>query len=163
MKGHPAHSEIGGCHVYRLDPLTGAVSAVVRDRIKPNGLAFSCDEQTLFVSDTGATHIAGTPAAIHAYRVQPDGAAVSYGRMAAMCHAGFFDGFRVDWRGNIWTSSADAVCCHAPDGALIGRILIPEIVGNLCFGGSNRNRLYITAQTSLFAIYLNTHAAGFCR
>ncbi|MGL4495894.1 MAG: SMP-30/gluconolactonase/LRE family protein [Beijerinckiaceae bacterium] len=64
-------------------------------------------------------------------------------------------------RDNLWTSSADAVCCHAPDGTLIGRIPVPESVGNLCFGGPKRNRLYIAAQTSLYSIYLNTHAADF--
>lgn len=160
-EGSHAKSETGGCYVYRFDPAADAISAVAQDRIRPNGLAFSADEQILYISDTGATHVAGTPAAIHAYSVQPDGKSLAYDRLAATCVAGFFDGFRVDWHGNIWTASADAVCCHAPDGTLIGRIPVPEIVGNLCFGGPKQNRLYITAQTSLYAIYLNTHAAGF--
>ncbi len=160
-EGSHADSEVDGSHVYRFDPATGSVRAVACDRIKPNGLAFSCDERILYVSDTGATHIAETPAAIHAYRVPVDGSVLEYDRLLAVCDAGFFDGFRVDWRGNLWTSSAAAVCCHAPDGVLIGRIPIPEIVGNLCFGGPKRNRLYIAAQTSLYSIYLNTHAAGF--
>ena len=160
-EGAHAISETGGSHIYRFDPETRAVCAVALDRIQPNGLAFSRDEALLYVSDTGATHVAGTPAAIHAYRVQPDGASLAHDRMLVDCDAGLIDGFRVDWRGNLWTSSADSVRCHAPDGTLIGRIPIPEIVGNLCFGGPKRNRLYITAQTSLYAIYLNTHAAGF--
>ncbi len=160
-EGSHAQSETGGSHVYRFDPATGAVRAVARDRVQPNGLAFSLDERILYVSDTGATHLAGTPAAIHAYRVQPDGVTLEHSSVLASCDAGFFDGFRLDWHGNLWTSSADSVRCHAPDGALIGRIPIPEIVGNLCFGGPKRNRLYIAAQTSLYAIYLNTHEAGF--
>ena len=160
-EGAHADSEIGSSLVYRLDPATGTVRAVIRDRVQPNGLAFSCDEQILYVSDTGATHKAGTPAAIHAYRMHTDGATPEYERVLAHCDAGFFDGFRVDWRGNLWTSSADAVRCYTSDGMLIGRIPVPEIVGNLCFGGLKMNRLYITAQTSLYSIYLNTHAAGF--
>ena len=159
-EGHHATSEIGGSHVYRFDPATGAVSAVATDRVKPNGLAFSVDESTLYVSDTGQSHVKGTPAAIHAYRVSANGQALDYQGVFAICDAGMFDGFRVDWRGNIWASSANAVLCHAPDGALIGRIPIGEIVGNMCFGGPKRNRLYIVAQTSLYAIYLKTHAAG---
>lgn len=158
-EGAHATSEIGGSHVYRFDPATGDIRAVARDRVQPNGLAFSLDERLLYIADTGATHVAGTPAAIHAYRVGPDGASLAHERVLAVCDAGFFDGFRVDWNGNLWTSSADAVRCHAPDGTLIGRIPVPEIVGNLCFGGPKRNRLYIAAQTSLYAIYLNTHAA----
>ena len=62
--------------------------------------------------------------------------------------------------GNVWTSSADAVRVYTQDGTLIGRIKIPEIVSNLCFGGPKRNRLYITAQTSLYAIYVNNHPPG---
>lgn len=157
-EGAHATSEIGGSHVYRFDPATGDVRALARDRVQPNGLAFSLDERLLYIADTGATHVAGTPAAIHAYRVEPDGASLAHEGVLAVCDAGFFDGFRVDWHGNLWTSSADAVRCHAPDGTLIGRIPVPEIVGNLCFGGPKRNRLYIAAQTSLYAIYLNTHA-----
>lgn len=158
-EGHHAPSEIGGSHVYRLDPASGSVQAVITDRIKPNGLAFSTDETVLYVSDTGASHVKGTPAAIHEYRVQPGAGPLRYHGVFATCDAGFFDGFRVDWRGNIWASSANAVLCHAPDGTLIGRIPVPEIVGNLCFGGPQRNRLYIAAQTSLFSIFLKTHPA----
>lgn len=159
-EGHHAVSEAGGSFVFRHDPAQGTVIAVAMDRVKPNGLAFSLDEGTLYVSDTGATHVRDTPAAIHAYDVGIDGMSLTCQNTFAVCDDGFFDGFRVDWRGNLWTSSAIAVRCHAPDGTLIGRIPVPEIVGNLCFGGPERNRLYIAAQSSLYAIYLNTHAAG---
>jgi gluconolactonase len=159
-EGALAESEIGEALVYRLDPRSGVLEAVVRDRVRPNGLAFSPDESRVYVSDTGQTHVADTPRAIHVYKVGPDGRSLSYDKVFAVCDNGFFDGFRVDWRGNLWASSADSVHAYAPDGTLIGRIRVPELVSNVCFGGRNRNRLYITAQTSLYAIYLNTHPAG---
>jgi gluconolactonase len=159
-EGALAKSEIGEALVYRLDPETGGIEAVARDRVRPNGLAFSPDEKLLYISDTGETHVPDTPRAIHVYKVGPDGWALSYDKVFAVCDNGFFDGFRVDRRGNLWASSADSVRAYAPDGTLIGRIRVPELVSNLTFGGRNRNRLYITAQTSLYAIYLNTHPAG---
>jgi gluconolactonase len=159
-EGALAESEIGEALVFRLDPASGELTAVARDRIRPNGLAFSPDESILYVADTGETHVADTPRAIHAYAVGAGGRTLAYQRVLAVCDNGFFDGFRVDIHGALWTSSADSVRAYAPDGTLLGRIRVPELVSNLCFGGRNRNRLYITAQTSLYAIYLNTHAAG---
>ena len=159
-EGALAKSEIGVAFVYRLDPASGELTAVAPDRVRPNGLAFSPDESVLYVADTGETHIKNTPRAIHAYAVGADGKTLAYASTFAVCDNGFFDGFRVDWHGNLWTSSADSVRAYAPDGTLMGRIPIPELVSNLCFGGPRRNRLYITAQTSLYAIYLNTHAAN---
>ena len=156
-EGHAGSSEIGASNVYRFDPASGALSAVVTDMVKPNGLAFSPDEQLLYVAETGATHGPGLPAVIRAYDVAPSGLAVSEGRTFATSPAGFYDGFRVDRNGHIWTSTADAVAVYAPDGTLIGRIPVPEIVSNLTFGGPKRNRLYITAQTSLYAIFVNAH------
>ena len=162
-EGHAAPTEIGACNVYRAGADGTDLRAVVTDMVRPNGLAFSPDERLLYVADTGATHVSGMPATIRAYDVCADGRAVENGRVFAVCDAGLFDGFRVDWKGNLWTSSADAVRCYAPDGTLIGRIPVPELVSNLCFGGRNLNRLYITAQTSLYSIFLNTHAAGHAR
>lgn len=156
-EGLAGPSEIGVSNVYRFDPASGALSAVVTDMVKPNGLAFSPDEQLLYVAETGATHVPGLPAVIRAYDVAPSGLAVSEGRTFATSPAGFYDGFRVDRNGHIWTSTADAVAVYAPDGTLIGRIPVPEIVSNLTFGGPKRNRLYITAQTSLYAIFVNAH------
>ncbi|MCV3243569.1 gluconolactonase [Mesorhizobium robiniae] len=159
-QGMIARPEIGGSHVYRFDEASGAVSAVITDLIQPNGLAFSPDESILYVSDTGASHVQGLPRAIKIYDVAEDGRSLRPRGTLAECEAGFFDGFRVDRDGNIWASSADAVRVYSPDGTLIGRILVPEIVSNLCFGGPKRNRLYITAQTSLYSIYVNAHPAG---
>lgn len=159
-EGHAALSEIGASQVYRLDASSGEVTAVVTDRVRPNGLAFSPDETVLYVADTGATHVPGLPKAIYAYDIEPDGQGIGAVQVFATCDAGFFDGFRIDRDGNLWTSSADSVRVYAPDGVLIGRIPVPEIVSNLCFGGPKRNRLYITAQTSLYAIFVNNHPPG---
>jgi len=159
-EGHAADSEIGRAHVFRFDPADGSLAPVVADMVRPNGLAFSPDERTLYVAETGGTHVPGLPATIRAYPVGPDGRSLGEGSVFATSEAGFFDGFRLDRRGNVWTSSADAVRVYAADGTQIGRIRIPEIVSNLCFGGPKRNRLYITAQTSLYAIYVNAHPPG---
>lgn len=156
-EGHAGPSEIGASNVYRFDPESGALSAVVTDMVRPNGLAFSPDERLLYVAETGATHVPGLPAVIRAYDVASSGLAIGEGRVFATSPAGFYDGFRLDRNGNIWTSTADAVAVYAPDSTLIGRIPVPEIVSNLTFGGPKRNRLYITAQTSLYAIFVNAH------
>jgi gluconolactonase len=160
-EGFAAPSEIGASNVYRLDPADGSLSIVATDLVKPNGLAFSPDESILYVSDTGATHVPGHPAAMRAYPVSGDGRSLGEGRNFAICDVGLFDGFRVDRHGNIFTSSGDSVRVYASDGTLIGRILTPEGVSNVCFGGPRRNRLFITATTSLYAIYVNTGPAGF--
>jgi gluconolactonase len=157
-EGFAAASELDRCDVYRLDPASGEVRAVVTDMLRPNGLAFAPDESVLYVADTGVSHRPGHPADIRAYPVQAGG--VGPGRRFATCPAGVFDGFRVDRDGNLWTSSADAVLVYAPCGTLLGRIPVPEIVSNLCFGGPRRNRLFVTAQTSLYAVYVNAHPAG---
>ncbi|UVK36059.1 SMP-30/gluconolactonase/LRE family protein [Mesorhizobium sp. AR10] len=159
-EGTVAASEIGGSHVYRFDEATGAVSAVITDLVQPNGLSFSPDEKILYVSDTGASHVPGLPRAIMAYDLAEDGFSARARGVFAECEAGMFDGFRVDQGGNIWASSADSVRVHSPDSTLIGRILVPELVSNVCFGGPSRNRLYITAQTSLYAVYVNAQPAG---
>lgn len=159
-EGERAESEIGGSHVYRIDPSTGRVEAMIRDRVQPNGLAFSPDESILYVVDTGASHVPGLPVSIHAYPVEADGRRLGAPSLFATCPDGFYDGFRVDVLGNVWTSAGHSVHCLAPDGTLIGEIRIGEIVGNLCFGGQKRNRLYICAQTSLYACFVNTRAAA---
>jgi gluconolactonase len=158
-EGERAVSQTGGSFVYRLDARTGKVTTVIRNRIKPNGLAFSPDESLLYVADTGASHVPGLPVTIHAYPIGKNGSSVSKPRLFASCPEGFFDGFRIDSAGNIWTSAGCDVFCYAPDGVHIGTIPVGEIVGNVCFGGVKRNRLYICGQTSIYAIFLNTNAA----
>ena len=152
-EGGRAASQIGACHVYRIPPGGGAPTAVATDYVKPNGLAFSPDESLLYIADTGASHIPDGPRHIRRHRVTPDGS-LAGGEVFATCTQGLFDGFRVDRDGRIWTSAADGVHCYAPDGRLIGKILIPEIVANVCFGGASLNRLFICGTTSLYSAYL---------
>ncbi|WP_424965244.1 SMP-30/gluconolactonase/LRE family protein [Dinoroseobacter sp. S375] len=156
-EGDRAESEIGACHVYRIDPGTGAVVAMATDFVKPNGLAFSADEKTLFIADTGGTHDPDGPAHIRRFDVADGGTRLSGGEVFATCTNGFFDGFRLDRDGRIWSSAADGVHCLAPDGRLIGKIHLPEIVGNVCFGGAKKNRRFMAATSSLYAVYLNVN------
>ena len=156
-EGERADSEIGACHVYRVDPESGAVAAVATDFVKPNGIAFSPEEDWLYVSDTGITHTPGGPAHIRRFRVSTDGKSLIGGEVFAECTAGVFDGFRLDRDGRIWSSAADGVHCLDPHGQLIGKVRIPEMVGNVCFGGAKRNRLFIAGTTSLYAVYLTAN------
>ena len=150
-EGHKADSEIGACHVYRVDPHSDDLRVVADDFVRPNGIAFSPDETLLYVADTGATHVKDGPRHIRVFDVDADGN-LTNGKVFATCTAGLFDGFRLDEAGRIWTSAGDGVHCYDPDGTLIGKILVPEGVANLVFGGPKRNRLYICATTSLYAI-----------
>lgn len=156
-EGRQSRSEIGASNVYRIDGVTGKVTLAISDRVQPNGLAFSPDETMLYVADTGATHVSGLPPTIWSYTVE--GQTLGTASLFATCPDGLYDGLRCDVHGNIWTSAGRSVFCYAPDGTHLGTIPIGEIVANVCFGGERRNRLYICGQTSLYAIYLNTHAA----
>ena len=158
-EGGRAESEIGACHVYRVNPEDGAITIVADDYQKPNGLAFSPDESLLYIADTGATHAPDGPRHIRRHSVQADGT-LSDGAVFASCTQGLFDGFRLDTQGRIWTSAGDGVHCYAPDGRLIGKLLIPETVANVCFGAAKLNRLFICGTTSLYAVYLNVNGVS---
>ena len=152
-------SELGGSHVYRHDPRDGSTVAVTQDFVQPNGLCFSPDERLIYIADTGVSHVEDGPRHMRVFDVPPDGAKLTNGRLFATCDVGLFDGFRCDTTGNVWTSAGDGVHCYAPDGTLLGKILIPEVVANLCFGGPKRNRMYICGTTSLYAVYINAQGA----
>lgn len=157
-EGDRAESEIGACHVYRVSP-DGKVSVAADDFVKPNGLAFSPDESFLYIADTGITHDPNGPRHIRRHHVGPDGA-LSGGEVFAECTEGLFDGFRLDRDGRIWSSAADGVHCLSPDGRLIGKVKIPEMVGNVCFGGPKLNRLFICGTTSLYSVFLNVNGVS---
>ena len=141
------------CVVYRADPQTGALDVMIGDMRCPNGLAFSPDERLLYVADTGRMNM-GDPQHIRVYDCAADGA-ISGGRHFHTIDPGCADGLRIDTDGNLWSSARDGVHCIAPDGHLMGKILIPELVSNICFGGRAKHELYVTATTSLYRIILN--------
>ena len=157
-EGDAAPSEIGARNVYRIDA-DGTVSMVIDDMVQPNGLAFSPDEALLYVADTGQTHDPDCTPRIRAYPVGADNTP-GVGADLMTCDAGLFDGFRVDTEGRIWSSAGDGVHCFAPDGTLLGKIRIDEVVANLVFGGPKKNRLFICATTSLRAVYVNATGAA---
>jgi gluconolactonase len=152
-------------NVYRLDPATGRATVVADDFVRPNGICFSPDESRLYVVDTGATHTPGGPRHIRVFDVL-DGARLANGRVFADMAPGLADGIRTDRDGNLWASSGwgapedDGVRCYAPDGDLLGVIHLPEPCSNLCFGGAKKNRLFMTAGQSLYALYVETVGAG---
>jgi gluconolactonase len=152
-EGDKSEREQACCHVFRVDPGSGKLHVVADDFVQPNGLAFSPDERILYIVDTGRTHVKNGPAHIRKFEVGDKGKLVDRG-LFADCTAGLFDGLRVDTEGRIWTSAADGVHCYAPDGTLIGKIHVPEVVANVCFGGAKRNYLYICGTTSLYGIRL---------
>jgi gluconolactonase len=158
-EGDAAKSEIGACNVYRIDPSSGHVAVVASDFVQPNGLAFSGDESLLYIVDTGLTHKEDGPHHVRRFKVSTNGKTIGGGEVLATCPVGLYDGFRVDVRGNLWLSAGDGVHCHSSDGTLLGKILIPEAVANVCFGGPKLNRLFICGTTSLYSVYLNTRAA----
>lgn len=153
LEGWKAEPEYGACHVFCLDPATAELRVVADDFVKPNGIAFSPDERTLYIADTGASHDPDGPRHIRAFDVTDKGK-LKKSRVFATCDAGLFDGFRLDTAGNVWSSAADGVHCFNPGGDLLGKILVPEVVANVCFGGVKRNRLYICGTTSLYAVLL---------
>jgi gluconolactonase len=158
-EGDTQPAEVGGCYVYRVDPKTGEVKALITDMVRPNGIAFSPDEKYLYVADTGASHQENGPHHIRRFAISADGASVSSGEVFAECDSGFFDGFRVDTEGRIWSSAGDGVHVFTREGKLIGKILIPELVANVTFGGTKLNRLFICGTTSLYSMYVTARGS----
>jgi gluconolactonase len=158
--------------IYRIDAKTGKVHKLTDEIFKPNGLCFSPDYKTLYVADTGASHYDEAKEVIKAWDIV-DEKTVKNGRVFASMAlelngetvAGFADGIRADIDGNVWASAGwvgdgyDGVHIFAPDGDRIGQILLPEICSNVCFGGTKRNRLFMTGSQSLYAVYVETKGA----
>jgi gluconolactonase len=158
--------------VYRIDPGSGKLEKMTDDFVQPNGICFSPDYKKLYVTETGAFLKEDVPKVIKVFDVT-DGVKLGKGREFASMKmsvngkegAGLADGIRADIEGNIWVSAGwvgegyDGVHIFAPNGDRIGLILLPEIGTNVCFGGPKRNRLFITASQSLYAIYVETQGA----
>ena len=153
--------------VYRIDGQSGEVQKVADEPFKPNGLCFSPDYKRLYVADTGASHYPDAKKIIWGYDV--DGSklhkAQTFADMEMDGKAGFADGIRADEDGNIWASAGwvgdgyDGVHIFAPNGDRIGQIRLPEICSNVCFGGTKRNRLFMTGSQSLYAVFVETRGA----
>jgi len=148
-------------NVYRIDA-DGSISVVAEGVNQPNGLAFSPDECILYVVESRAN-----PRKILAFDVK-DGRTLANQRVAIDAGPGTPDGFRLDVAGNLWcgwgmgSAGLDGVHVFNPAGKLIGRIDLPERCANLCFGGVHRNRLFMAASTSLYALYVNTQGVPVC-
>lgn len=152
-EGHQAESAIGARHVFRLDPATGALDVVAADFVQPNGLAFSADERRLYVVDSDQ----------HLIRVlEVHGSTLAGGTVFAADDLGY-DGIRFDDLGRLWCAAEDGLHCYHPDGTLLGKLLLPEVVANLTFGGPQRNLLYVTATTSLYVLRVNFRGARYPR
>ncbi len=157
--GHKAALELP-FRVYRLDPASGALAIAVGDMKRPNGLAFSPDEKLLYVVDTPGPG----QRTIQVYDVVDNGAKTANGRLFCAAEPGGSDGFRVDVHGNLWCGwsggeAEDGVAVYAPDGKMIGRIMLPERCANVCFGGVKRNRLFMAASQSVYSVYVETQGA----
>lgn len=162
-EGHKAAFEVPA-NVYRLDPTTREVTVVVGDMDKPNGICFSPDEKKLYIVDTGEPKHAGDPRPIRVYDVE-NGVRLKNGRMFVNMAPGTSDGIRCDVDGNVWSAAGwagdgfNGVHVFAPDGVLIGKIHLSETCANLCFGGVKKNRLFMAASQSLYAVYVGTEGA----
>ncbi|MCG6499258.1 SMP-30/gluconolactonase/LRE family protein [Kitasatospora sp. A2-31] len=165
-EGHRADGEIGACHIYRIDPVDGGVHLAADGFAGPNGLVLSPDEQRLFVSDSRAGHIrvfdVREDSTLAGGQVFADAAGVpaTRTRAGATASTARFDNIRFDDDGRLWAAAmGDGVHCYASDGTLVGRLLVPEHVSNIAFGGPKNNRLFITATTSLYSLVLSVTGA----
>ena len=155
--------------VYRIDGQSGDITMVTDDPYKPNGMCFNQDYTQVYISDTGASHYGDSGAKHMIWVYDLDGSTLKNGREFASSEmdgkAGAYDGLRCDEDGNVWAAAGwvgdgyDGVHVFAPDGDRIGLIRLPEICGNICFGGTKRNRLFMAASQSLYAVYVETRGA----
>ncbi|MEO9529452.1 SMP-30/gluconolactonase/LRE family protein [Roseibium sp.] len=157
-EGYKADPEQQTHNVFRIDPSTGAVEAMIADFVQPNGLAFSPDERILYVAESGSSHDPDVPSVIRAFDLD-DAGRITGDRVFATIDKGLPDGMRVDNEGRVWSSAADGIHCFHADGTRLGKILVPEVVANLCFGGPRGNRLFIAGTTSIYMIAVNARSA----
>lgn len=158
LEGSCADPEQEGNFVYRVAPDGQGIRLVATDFVQPNGLAFSKDESRLYVAESGSSHDASVPSVLKVYDVVPGGE-LAHVRDFAEIDSGLPDGLRVDQHDNVWCSANDGVHVFAPTGDLIGKVLVPERVANLTFGGERGNVLFITATTSVYSVFVNTGAS----
>jgi len=163
-EGERAEQELP-LNLYRLDPATGQAAVMDGEVEAPNGLAFSPDESILYVVECRSN-----PRRILAYDVVAkgtDAVRLANRRTLIDAGAGTPDGFRVDEDGNLWcgwgmgTAELDGVRVFNPAGEPIGHIHLPERCANLCFGGRKRNRLFMAASQSIYAVYVNARGIGY--
>ncbi len=155
-QGCGGEPEQPGSYVYRFDPASGEIEAVITEMTRPNGLVFSPDERHLYVSDTSAYEDPDLYHDIRRYDIVNKRRAVN-GRIFTVVDPGQPDGLCVDKKGNLFSSSADSVQIYAPDSTQLGKIFIPEVCANLTFGGNKRNRLFVAAGGKIYAVDLTTH------
>jgi gluconolactonase len=165
-EGIKAEPEQEKHNVYRADPKSGEVKVVVDDFVEPNGLALSPDEKKLYVIDTGFTDGPDNPSHIRVFDLDVAAGKASNSKVfAEMPKPSITDGVRCDTDGRVWCSvgwgdpNEDGVRCYTAQGDPLGKIHIPETVANLCFGGQQRNRMYICGSTSLYAVYTGVQGA----
>ena len=153
--------EIQGHWVFKLDPKTGKVDALIKDLAMPNGIVFSPDESRLYVADTGGHRrhpdqsYWKKPAGVHCYEVDKNG---NVGKKLFTIDAGS-DGMAVDVNGNLYTTHRGKVHIYTPDGKEIEQIAVPEGPANVCFGGDDFKTLFITARTSLYSLRMKIPGA----
>jgi gluconolactonase len=142
--------------VYRIDGQSGEIDMVIDEFVGPNGLAFSPDEKLLYVVESRSI-----PRKIFAFEVLGNGTRVANPRLLIDAGPGTPDGFRIDVEGNLWcgwgmgTDELDGVRVFTPQGEAIGHIALPERCANVCFGGRNRNRLFMAASHGLYSLFVN--------
>lgn len=160
-EGEPAEQELP-TNIYKVDPHTKHIEAVCTSVDRPNGLCFSPDERLLYVVESGLT-----PRRIRVFDVSANGQLSGDRVFLTAEPGGSPDGFRCDEHGNLWAGwgsgeGLDGVRVFAPDATPIGHIHLPERCANLCFGGAKRNRLFMAASHSLYALYVNVRGATLC-
>ncbi|MBI3743197.1 MAG: SMP-30/gluconolactonase/LRE family protein [Chloroflexi bacterium] len=152
----PKHHEreLPGTYVFRFDPKTTEVAPVADDLLLPNGLCFSPDERLLYIADSWRAHV-------RVFEVV-EGKRLAKGRVFAEIHPGIPDGMRCDTEGRLYCTAGDGVQVFAPNGTLLGKVLLPKAPANCAFGGSKRNELFITAHDTLYHVALAATGAGWC-